>query len=256
MKRRTFLSNAAAGGLLAAVVPGAASSAQSKPVSSGAKLQVISTPRAPKPVGPFSQAIKANGFVFVAGITPRDPQTGQVIEGDSQIDQEENHVEEECLKILALHQPVAVDLRRIAAALKINTDLERMADLAEDIAGRARHLAGLPPFPVPRRLQAMTDLTTTMVRESLDSFVNLDPRQARRICRLDDEVDRYNDEIIREVLDTMRRSPELVEPGLSLFSATRHLERIADHATNIAEDVVYLVEGEIIRHRPAAVEVE
>jgi len=82
MKRRTFLSNAAASGLVAAVLPGAASSAQSKPAGSGAKLQVISTPRAPKPVGPFSQAIKANGFVFVAGITPRDPQTGQVIEGD------------------------------------------------------------------------------------------------------------------------------------------------------------------------------
>jgi phosphate transport system protein len=180
----------------------------------------------------------------------------QVIDGDSQIDQEENHVEEECLKILALHQPVAVDLRRIAAAMKINTDLERMADLAEDIAERALHLAQLPPAPVPRKLQAMTDLTATMVRQSLDAFVNLDPRQARRICRLDDEVDRYNNEIIHELIESMRRSPDLVEPGLSLFSATRHLERIADHATNIAEDVVYLVEGEIIRHRPGAVEAE
>jgi phosphate transport system protein len=178
----------------------------------------------------------------------------QVIDGDNEIDLEENHVEEECLKILALHQPVAVDLRRIAAAMKINTDLERMADLAEDIAERALRLTQLPPMPVPETLQRMTDLTTSMVRQSLDAFVNLDTRQARRVCRLDDEVDSHNESIIEELIRAMQASPEMVEPGLSLFSATRHLERIADHATNIAEDVVYLVEGEIVRHRPAAVE--
>jgi phosphate transport system protein len=178
----------------------------------------------------------------------------QVIEGDNQIDQEENHVEEECLKILALHQPVAIDLRRIASALKINAELERMADLAEDIAERALQLAQLPYIPIPRKLQRMTDLTTSMVRQSLDAFVNLDPQLARRVCRLDDEVDDCNRQIIEELIQVMRSSPEMVEPGVSLFSATRHLERIADHATNIAEDVVYLVEGEIIRHCPAAVE--
>jgi phosphate transport system protein len=102
----------------------------------------------------------------------------------------------------------------------------------------------------------MTDLTTSMVRQSLDSFVNLDARQARRVCRLDDEVDRYNCDIIRELIATMQQAPGMVEPGLSLFSATRHLERIADHATNIAEDVVYLVEGNIIRHKPEAVETD
>jgi phosphate transport system protein len=178
----------------------------------------------------------------------------EVIEGDKQIDEDENRVEEECLKMLALHQPVAIDLRRIAAAMKINGELERMADLAEDIAERAVHLAGLPPIAVPARLQRMTDLTTSMVRQSLDAFVNLDARQARTVCRLDDEVDRYNNEIIAELIADMRSAPAMVEPGLSFFSATRHLERIADHATNIAEDVVYLVEGEIIRHRPHAVE--
>jgi phosphate transport system protein len=178
----------------------------------------------------------------------------QVIDGDTAIDAEENHVEEECLKILALHQPVAVDLRRIAAAMKINTDLERMGDLAEDIAERALYLAHLPAIPVPDKLQRMTDLTTTMVHQSLDAFVNLDARQARLVCRLDDEVDRLNKEIIEELIRIMQSSSELVEPGLSLFSATRHLERIADHATNIAEDVVYLVEGEIIRHRPVPVD--
>src|SRR5437660_940296 len=107
----------------------------------------------------------------------------QVIAGDAQIDQEENHIEEECLKILALHQPVAVDLRRIAAALKINSDLERMADLAEDIAERVIHLAELPAVPIPAKLQRMTDLTTTMVRHSLDAFVDMDEDQARRVCR-------------------------------------------------------------------------
>jgi phosphate transport system protein len=193
----------------------------------------------------------------VRALQERDPRLAeQVIAGDDRIDQEENHVEEECLKILALHQPVAVDLRRIAAALKINTDLERMADLAEDIAERAERLAQLPPIPIPEKLQRMTDLATAMVRESLDAFVNLDVRQARRVIRLDDEVDSHNHDIIEELLDMMRRSPEMVEPGMSLFSAVRHLERIADHATNIAEDVVYLVEGEIIRHRPAALPTE
>jgi phosphate transport system protein len=176
----------------------------------------------------------------------------EVIEGDAEIDREENQVEVECLKMLALHQPVAGDLRRITAALKINTDLERMGDLAEDIAERALQLAQPPLIPIPDKLQRMTDLTTSMVRQSLDAFVALDARLARWVCRLDDEVDRYNSEIIDEVVRAMQQAPEMVPPGVSLFSAVRHLERIADHATNIAEDVIYLVEGEIVRHRPAA----
>lgn len=180
----------------------------------------------------------------------------EVIAGDNLIDQEENQIEEECLKMLALHQPVAVDLRRIASAMKINTELERMADLAEDIAERAMHLAQLPEIPISAKVGRMADLTTSMVRQSLDSFVNLDSRLARTVCRLDDEVDRYNHEIIEELVGIMRKSPALLEAGLSLFSATRHLERIADHATNVAEDVVYMVEGEIIRHRPGAMEME
>jgi phosphate transport system protein len=180
----------------------------------------------------------------------------EVIDGDNAIDQEENHVSEDCLKILALHQPVAVDLRRIAVAMMINTDLERMADLAEDIAERAIALAKPPLIPIPEKLQRMTDLTTLMVRQSLDAFVNLDARQARVVLRLDDEVDRYNNQIIQDLIAIMQQSPDMIEPGLSMFSATRHLERIADHATNIAEDVVYLVEGEIVRHRPAALQAE
>lgn len=190
----------------------------------------------------------------IRALSERDvAQAREVISGETQIDDEENHIDEECLKMLALHQPVAVDLRRITAAMMIVVDLERMGDLAEEIAERAIQLARPPYFPIPERLQRMTDLTTTMVRQSLDAFVNLDVHLARVVYRLDDEVDDYCEQIITDLVQTMKRVPELIEAGLSLFSATRHLERIADHATNIAEDVIYLVEGEIVRHRPHAV---
>jgi phosphate transport system protein len=174
------------------------------------------------------------------------------VETDAVIDLEENRIEEECLKILALHQPVAVDLRRIASILKINTELERMADLAVNIAERAHALTKSSPLMIPSTIRQMTDLTNTMVRDSLDSFVNSDVTMAKRVCRLDEQVDRYNRQIIEQVIQMMKESPEQVEPGLHLFSATRHLERIADHATNIAEDVVYMIEGKIIRHHPEA----
>ena len=117
-------------------------------------------------------------------------------------------------------------------------------------------MAGPPGLDTPAGLAQMTDQTAVMVRQALDAFVQNDARMARRVIRMDDAVDRLNEAIINELMGVMRRAPELVEPALSLFSATRHLERIADHATNIAEDVVYLVEGEIIRHRPAAFEGE
>jgi phosphate transport system protein len=199
-------------------------------------------------------AVEEAVYKAIRALQERDVDLARdVIEGDAAIDETENRVEEECLKILALHQPVAVDLRRVAAILAINVDLERMADLAVDIAERAEVLA-VPPFvPVPETLQRMTDLATIMVRECLDAFVNLDAPLARKVIRLDDEIDHLNAEIIAEIVATLRRSPEHIEPGLSLFSAVRHLERIADHATNVAEDVVYLVEGEIVHHRPEAV---
>ncbi|MFO0926660.1 MAG: phosphate signaling complex protein PhoU [Gemmataceae bacterium] len=174
----------------------------------------------------------------------------EVISGDSQIDQEDNHLHEECLKILALHQPVARDLRRIISVMMITTDLERMGDLAEEIAERALSLVGSPRPPVPEKLQRMSDLTTMMVRQALDAFVNVNQDEAERVLRMDDEVDRYNSELIQELIAVMRADPQMIEGGLSLFSATRHLERIADHATNIAEDVIYLISGDLIRHRP------
>lgn len=175
-----------------------------------------------------------------------------LMESDTPIDMEENVIEEECLKILALHQPVAVDLRRVATIVKINSDLERMADLAVNIAERALALAQGPDVPVPASFRQMTDLTNTMVRDSLDAFLEPDVALAKRVCRLDDEVDRYNREIIEHVSEFMKEAPGNVDAGLHLFSAARQLERIADHATNIAEDVVYLVEGRIIRHHPEA----
>jgi phosphate transport system protein len=203
----------------------------------------------------LASLVEVNVHKAIRALRERDTHLArEVITGEAQIDDEENLIDEECLKLLALHQPVAIDLRRVTAAMMIVVDLERMGDLAEEIAERALQLARPPLFPIPEKLQRMTDLTTTMVRQSLDAFVNLDVHLARVVHRLDDEVDSYNAQIIQELIGTMKTSPDLIEAGLSLFSATRHLERIADHATNIAEDVIYLVEGEIVRHRPNALE--
>lgn len=173
----------------------------------------------------------------------------EVIDGDTRIDRFEVEIEEQCLKILALHQPVAEDLRFIAAVIKMNSDLERMGDLAVNIAERAAYLATEPPVPIPNTLKAMMDASMQMVRASLDAFVNRDSQRARTIVGRDEEVDRYNREIIDELQQLMESDPSTIRRNTHLFSASRHLERIADHATNIAEDVVYLVEGEIIRHQ-------
>jgi phosphate transport system protein len=173
----------------------------------------------------------------------------QVLAGDDDIDRRDVEIEEECLKMLALHQPVAIDLRRIATVLKINSDLERIGDLAANIAERAKFLIDHAGFPIPAKLERMIELATMMVRGALDAFVNLDAKAARRICTLDDEVDRYNRDIIEELYQAMRKNTDVIPAAMHCFSASRHVERIADHATNIAEDVIYLVEGEIARHK-------
>lgn len=177
----------------------------------------------------------------------------ELMDDDNAIDEEENQIEEDCLKILALHQPVAIDLRRVATILKINGDLERMADLAANIAERVYSLAMSAPIPIPATLRTMADLVSSMLRDSLDAFMNLDSSSAKRVCRLDDSIDLFNREIIVEIIRFMKQSTDNVEPGLNLFSVVRQLERIGDHATNIAEDVVYLVDGTIIRHHPEAI---
>ena len=173
----------------------------------------------------------------------------RVIATDEEVDRREVRIEEECLKILALHQPVAIDLRRIATVLKVNNDLERIADLAVNICERCGSLDAFPHFPRPHKLKRMVSMATQMVRGSLDAFVNLDSNAARRIMTMDDSVDDLNVEVIRALQATMQEQSDLVVPALHCFSASRHIERIADHATNIAEDVVYLVEGDIVRHR-------
>ncbi|MFQ5744117.1 MAG: phosphate signaling complex protein PhoU [Acidobacteriota bacterium] len=178
----------------------------------------------------------------------RSELASEVIEGDRLIDAREVEIEEACLKLLALHQPVADDLRFVAAVLKTNNELERIADYAVNLAERAAFLAPLPPLPVPVQLDEMTEATLGMLRESLDAFVRRDPAAARKVCVTDDEVDRLNVDLIAKLRRMMEADPQTIERALHLFSASRYLERIADLATNIAEDVVYMVNGEIIRH--------
>jgi phosphate transport system protein len=173
---------------------------------------------------------------------------GELRRQDDEIDRWDVKIEEECLKVLALHQPVAGDLRRIAAVLKITAELERVADLGVHIAERSEAMVGYPNLHVPDRLRQMAQVALNMLHRSIDAYVELDSRVARNVIQEDDLVDRLNEEIIAELLETMKRSSDLIEPAMNLFSASRHIERIADHATNIAEDVIYLVEGAIIRH--------
>lgn len=169
---------------------------------------------------------------------------------DRKIDWYDVQVEEKCLKILALHQPVAIDLRRTIAALKISKELERCADIGVHIAERVGGLArSTAEIKIPKRLTQMAGIALDMLRRSIDAYVELDTEKARAVCEDDDIVDELNREVIRELIERMRSSPDKIEPSLSLFSASRHLERVADHATNIAEEAVYMVEGAIIRHQ-------
>jgi phosphate transport system protein len=173
----------------------------------------------------------------------------QVIGTDIEIDRREVDMEEECLKVLALYQPVASDLRLIVAILKINNDLERIGDLAVNIAERAIFIATQKPVDAPLDFAAMAEKTEEMLRKSLDALVDSDATLAHRVCLADDEVDAMNKEMHLQVQEGMRRYPDQIEPLIHLLSASRHLERIADHATNIAEDVIYMIEGRIVRHK-------
>ncbi len=172
-----------------------------------------------------------------------------VLDGDRTIDRQEVLIEEHCLKILALHQPVANDLRFVVTILKVNNDLERMGDLATNIAERARILALSSPLSLPLPFDQMVDKVREMVKSSLDSLVQTNPELAREVITEDDHVDEMNREIFSRVQDHMREQPDSVEQGVNTLSVSRHLERIADLATNIAQDVVFLVEGEVIRHK-------
>lgn len=191
-------------------------------------------------------------FVYnaVKSVEERDAALARsVVESDSEVDSIEVMVEEECLKILALYQPVAIDLRIIIAILKINNDLERIGDLACNIADRAISLAKVKKISIVFPFVAMAGKVKLMLHESLVSFVNLDVALARKVCQADTEVDTIHRDIHKLIGDNARLHPEEIKAYLYCLSVSRNLERIADHATNIAEDVIYMVEGEIVRHR-------
>ncbi|MHB8974826.1 MAG: phosphate signaling complex protein PhoU [Pirellulaceae bacterium] len=172
----------------------------------------------------------------------------QVEERDHEIDQREVEVEEDCLRVLALYQPVANDLRLIVAVLKINSDLERVGDLAVNIAHKAIAVVGESDVTVPDVLPEMAEKTQSMLHDSLDALVALDTRLAAGVCARDDEVDQLKRTIRLEVEKRIETNPKHLRPLLRLLAVSRNLERIADSATNISEDVIYMVDGKIIRH--------
>ncbi len=172
----------------------------------------------------------------------------RVVDADLDIDLAEVDLEEECLEILALHQPVAIDLRHIVAALKINKDLERAGDLAVNIARTAKDLSGESRLHIPNDYFLMARKTQSMLKQSLDAFVGMSPEEAYQVLSKDDEVDRMRRSLHSDFEATLREEMALVRPLIRLFLVSRHLERIADLATNIAEEVIYMVTGEIVRH--------
>jgi phosphate transport system protein len=172
-----------------------------------------------------------------------------VIDGDSDVDLAEVEVEEECLKILALHQPVASDLRFIVAVLKINNDLERIGDLAVNIASRSETLAQISgQSSTSIDFQGAEERVRVMLQESLMCLVNLDESLAKKVLGADQEIDDINRSVHKQVAEALQRNPQDADRLLMLLSVSRNLERIGDHSTNIAEDVLYMIRGEIVRH--------
>lgn len=175
---------------------------------------------------------------------------GEVAIEERTVDRWEVQIERDCLKVLALHQPVASDLRRVAAVLKINADLERISDLARNIARRVRKLADDDPraFPIPPGLETLALEALEQVRDSLDALTKSDADLARAVIAGDGRVDRRYRGVLKELKDEIRHDPDRLNTWLRLINTARNLERVADHATNIAESVIYVREGDIIRH--------
>jgi phosphate transport system protein len=185
----------------------------------------------------------------VRALVSRDAEAArQVIASDDAINALEMEVDEMCLRAMALYQPEARDLRFLAMALKINNDLERMGDQAVNIAERTLELLKEPLLKPLIDIPRMAATAQRMVKDSLDAFVHVDALRARAVCRQDDEVDRIDDQIFRELLTYMMEDPKAITRSVNLILVSRHLERIADHATNIAEDVIYLAEGKNVKH--------
>jgi len=179
-----------------------------------------------------------------------------VIENDAKVDEMEVEVETDCLKILALHQPVATDLRYVISVLKINNDLERVGDLAANIAQRALELKYLSEVQLPFDFSEMADKVKRMLRQSLNSLIDLNIENAKLVCAMDDEIDAMHRQLYKIIDRKVKENPELVPILLQYLSVSRYLERIADLATNIAEDVVYMVEGTIARHQPEKLQID
>ncbi len=187
----------------------------------------------------------------VEALTKRDWQLCErVIADEQRIDNLELEIDDMATRLLALHQPVARDLRLITATLKINSDLERIGDLATNVARRCISLIAAPEIvTVVADLRQMSALTISMLSRSLGAFLNADADDARAVLDADDEVDSLRDKINQDLLAIMQSEPSKITTGIDLLMVSRSLERIADHATNIAEDVVYLVRGIDVRHR-------
>jgi phosphate transport system protein len=174
----------------------------------------------------------------------------EIIRLDREIDETEVEIEEECLKVLALHQPVAIDLRFIVAVIKINQELERIGDQAVNIAQRVEVIAKRPRPPFTFDYSNMGEKALRMLKMSLDALVHLNADLAYKVITLDDEVDQIKKDAYDMIKQAIQKMPERVGYFINLLLISRHLERLADHATNIAEEVIYLVEGEIYRHAP------
>jgi phosphate transport system protein len=185
----------------------------------------------------------------VRGLKERDEALAcRVLDGEEAINLLDIAVDEMCLHMLALRQPLAADLRFITSAMKIGTDLERIGDLAVNIAERTMDLLKQPELKPLIDIPRMAELAQEMVRDALNAFVNKDADLARDVCNRDDRVDELNDQVFRELLTYMMQSPGTISRAVDLILVGRHLERIADHATNIGEDVIYMVKGKTIKH--------
>jgi phosphate transport system protein len=172
----------------------------------------------------------------------------KIIKNDFEIDEMEVEVEEECLKVLALHQPVAVDLRFLIAVIKINNDLERIGDQAVNIAQRVLTIAKQDIENFVFDYSVMSEKAQVMLKMSLDSLVNLDIDLALKVCTMDDEVDELKDQAYDRIKQAMKSDTNHLGYYINLLLISRHVERLADHSTNIAEEVIYLIEGDIVRH--------
>ena len=174
----------------------------------------------------------------------------RVLRGDEPINQFHIEVDSRCFRLLALHQPMAVDLRSIVAAVKINTDLERVGDLAVNIAEAAKRYTTHPPVKKLIDIPQMGEIAQSMLRDALDAYVRRDTVLAHQVLNEDDRLDAFKTQVFRELLTYMLQDPTTVEPALDLILISRHLERIGDHATNVAEDVIFMVSALDVRHHP------